>query len=152
LIVALFLLDLRVSIPVLITTNSVPWYWALPACFLGNMLPVPFLLIFLGPISDRLRRISVLASIMDWVFERTKTKGGIVEKYGPWGLVWLVLTPLPGTSTVTASFAAFLMGIPFRKAFPAIAVATLISAIVFTTLTVLGIEAWWLFFSPGSEG
>jgi len=120
----------------------------LPICFLGNLVPVPFILLFLDRVSEQLRKVGILDRILDWVFERTRRKGSIVEKYGAPGLVLLVAIPLPGTGAWTGSIAAFLLGLSFKRAFPAIALGVLIAGMIVTTLSVLGLEVWWLFFTP----
>ena len=142
---ALPFVELRASIPLLIIAYDVPWYWALLVCFVGNLLPIPFLLLLLEPVSKLLRKVGFLERIMDWVFERTRRKGGAVEKYGPWGLVLVVAIPLPGTGAWTGSLLAFLMGMPFRRAFPPIALGVLIAGVVVTAMSVAGMEAWLLY-------
>jgi uncharacterized membrane protein len=142
---ALPLVELRASIPLLIIAYDVPWYWALLVCFVGNLLPIPFLLLLLEPVSEQLRKVGFLDRIMDWVFERTRRKGGAVEKYGPWGLVLVVAIPLPGTGAWTGSILAYLMGMPFKRAFPPIALGVLIAGVVVTAMSVAGLEAWLLY-------
>jgi uncharacterized membrane protein len=137
--------ELRASIPLLIIAYDVPWYWALLVCFLGNLLPIPFLLLLLDPVSEQLRKVGFLDRMIDWVFERTRRKGGAVEKYGPWGLVLVVAIPLPGTGAWTGSILAYLMGMPFKRAFPPIAVGVLIAGVVVTAMSVAGMEAWLLY-------
>ena len=112
---------------------------------MGNLLPIPFLLLLLEPVSEQLRKVGFLDRIMDWVFERTRRKGGAVEKYGPWGLVLVVAIPLPGTGAWTGSILAYLMGMPFKRAFPPIALGVLIAGVIVTAMSVAGLEAWLLY-------
>jgi uncharacterized membrane protein len=137
--------EIRFTIPYLIIKEDVLWYWALPVCFLGNLLPVPFLLLFLEPVTNFLRKVDVFDRIIHRVFERTRRKGGVIERYGPWGLVFFVAIPLPGTGGWTGCIAAHLFGIPFRRAVPPVVVGILLAAIVVTILSVIVPEALeWL--------
>ena len=140
--------ELRLSLPLAIVAYDIPWYVALPVCFLGNIIPALFLLWFLEPITNLCKKVSILAKILDWIFERSRRRAGIVEKYGPIGLVLLVSIPLPVTGAWTGSIIAFLLRLPFQRAFPAIVLGVLIAGIIVTILSVLGLEVRWLLFSP----
>ena len=141
-------IELRGAIPLAICGYDIAWYVALPICFLGNLIPVPFIILFLGPIANLIGKVAILKKITDKVFERTRRKSNAIERSEMLGLVLLVAIPLPGTGAWTGSIAAFLVGMPLRKAFPPIMLGVLIAGIIVTILSVLGLEVWWLFFDP----
>lgn len=130
--------ELRGGIPIAITTYDIHWYYAFPICIAGNLLPVPFLLRYLGPLSDYLSRIGIFHSLIQWVFKYTRGRGGLVDKYGRLGLVLLVAIPLPGTGAWTGAIVAFLLGVDFRTAFYCIFTGVIIAGIIVTVLTLLG--------------
>ncbi len=109
----------------------------------GNLLPVVFLLLCLGPFSEFLsRRFSVCRRFFNWLFTRTSRKSDVIRKYGPLGLVLFVAIPLPVTGGWTGTVAAFLLGISFQRAIAAIALGILVAGILITlvvngTLSVL---------------
>lgn len=138
LIAASPIVELRGAIPLAIHDYDFPWYTAFLVCFLGNIFPVPFLLILLGPISRFASRVRLFDSIMNWVFERTRRRGAVVEKYERLGLVLFVCIPLPGTGAWTGSLAAFLFGLEFKKALLSIVAGVFIAAIIVTVLSLLG--------------
>ena len=133
------IVELRLAIPVAIETYDIEWYYAFPICVAGNLLPVPFLLWFLGPLTNNLSRIGIFDSLIQWVFKYTRGRGGLVEKYGRLGLILLVAIPLPGTGAWTGAIVAFLLGIDFRISFYCIFTGVIIAGIIVTVLTLLGL-------------
>ena len=112
-----------------------------PAYFfavLGNIVPVIFLLLYLKPFSDFLCRWHFLNIFFKWLFKRTYQYEEKIEKYGALFLLVFVAVPLPGTGAWTGSIAAFVFGIRFWYAFPAIVGGIIIAGII-VTLTSLGI-------------
>ncbi len=132
--------ELRGAIPVAILDLDISWHIAFLVAFAGNLLPVPFLLLFLGPVSRLLSKVKVFEIIINWIFRLSRRRGGIVERYGLIGLVLFVAIPLPVTGAWTGSIVAFLLGLSFWRAFPAIVLGVFIAGVVVTTLTVIG---WW---------
>jgi len=102
----------------------------------GNMVPVLPLLYVLEPASRILRRIKIFDRFFAWLFERTRKRSKIVEKYELFGLVVLVAIPLPMTGAWTGSIAAFLFGLNKKLSFIAITIGVFIAAIVVSLLTV----------------
>jgi len=134
------IVELRLAIPIAMVTYNMDWYSAFLICFIGNLIPIPFILLFLGPISELLSRIGIFNRIINWVFKRTRQRGGLVEKYGWLGLIMVVAIPLPGTGAWTGSLLAFLFGIRFKPAFLSIVCGVFIAGVIITTLTYLGIS------------
>jgi len=132
--------ELRGAIPLAILDLDISWHIAFLVAFAGNLLPVPFLLLFLGPGSRLLSKIRVFEIIINWIFKLSRRRGGIVERYGLIGLVLFVAIPLPITGAWTGSIVAFLLGLSFWRAFPCIVLGVIIAGVIVTTLTVIG---WW---------
>ncbi len=130
--------ELRAAIPVALLDLDVSWPLALVVAYAGNLLPVPFLLLLLGPVAGLFSRLKLFARILEWVFRISRKRGGVVEKYGWPGLVMFVAMPLPVTGAWTGSIVAFLLGMPFRKAMPAIMLGVFIAGVIVTCLTKLG--------------
>ena len=138
------LAELRGGIPVALFRFDLPWYSAFGVAFVGNLLPVPFLILFLDPISRTLSRIKLFERMLDWVFERTRKRGGIVERYNRIGLVLLVGIPLPWTGAWTGSILAFLLGLKLKQAFPYILLGVLIAGVIVTAFCLAGWQGYLL--------
>lgn len=138
LIAALPIAELRLAIPLAINTFGFPWYYALPLAIIGNLLPVPLILLFLNGITRWLSKIALLDRFLNWLFEHTRRRGKIVERYKRIGLVLFVAIPLPVTGAWTGSLAAVLFGLNFRHAFFSIAIGVVIAGVIVTCLSLLG--------------
>jgi uncharacterized membrane protein len=132
--------ELRTSIPVAITVYNMGAAQAFVLSVIGNMLPVIPLLLFLDPVSNRLRRYSIFDRFFTWLFARTRRYSDRMEKYGALGLAPFVAIPLPVTGAWTACAVAFVFGIRFRYAFPAVLAGVLIAGTI-VTLSCMGVLA-----------
>jgi uncharacterized membrane protein len=130
--------ELRGAIPVAISVYHFPWYTAYLLGVLGNLIPIPFILLFLNSIIPVLRRIRFMDRLINWFFARTRRKGKLVERYEWLGLMLFVAIPLPFTGAWTGAILAVLMGLRFRYAFSSILTGVLISGVIVTCATVLG--------------
>ena len=130
--------ELRGAIPVAISAFHFPWYYALLFGIIGNLLPVPFILLFLDTIVQLLSKVRFFDKLLKWLFERTRRRGKIIERYERIGLVLFVAIPLPITGAWTGSLAAVLFGIKSRYAFLSIFVGVLIAGVIVTCATLLG--------------
>lgn len=130
--------ELRGAIPLAILELDVPWHLAFMVAVAGNLLPVPFLLIFLAPLSRLFSKMGILDRLLNWTFRLSRRRGGIIERYGFLGLVLFVAIPLPVTGAWTGSIVAFLLGMSFWRAFPAIVIGVFIAGVIVTTLTQIG--------------
>ncbi|MDP2919483.1 MAG: small multi-drug export protein [Dehalococcoidia bacterium] len=138
LIAALPIFELRLAIPVAINTFDFVWYKAFLIAFIGNMLPVPFILLFLDGGVKILRRVPVFRRFFDWLFERTRKRSAVIQKYERIGLAIFVGIPLPLTGAWTGALAAVVLGLPFWRAFLSILVGVVIAGVIVTTLSLLG--------------
>ena len=135
---ALPIFELRGALPVALNVFHFPWYYALPLAIIGNLLPVPIILLFLDAISRCLSKIGFLERFLRWLFEHTRKRGRIVEKYERIGLALFVAIPLPVTGAWTGSLVAVLFGLKFRHAFLSIFIGVCIAGIIVTCLSLLG--------------
>ena len=136
---ALPISELRGAIPIALIKMEQPLGRTIILAYLGNILPVIPLLLFLEPVSEVLRRVPLWSRFFDWLFERTKRKAEIVQRYEAIGLMLFVAVPLPVTGAWTGCIAASLFKIRFRYAFPAICAGVAIAAVIVTILTLMGI-------------
>lgn len=130
--------ELRGALPVAINLFHLPWYQALPLAIIGNMLPVPLLLLFFGSLTRVISRTDTGKRLVDWTFKRTRRSTAVIEKYENIGLMLFVAIPLPGTGAWTGSMAAFLFGLKFSRALLSIAAGVIISGVIVTTLSLMG--------------
>ncbi len=131
--------ELRGALPWGILVGKVPFWKAYPLAVLGNLVPIVPLLLLLDPLSTALRRIPLFDRFFEWLFERTRRRGTVVERYEALGLMIFVAIPLPVTGAWTGTVAALLFGIPFRKALLAISAGVCIAGAIVTTLTLAGV-------------
>ena len=109
---------------------------ALTAAILGNLLPVPFIIIFIRRIFLWLRiNFPKCDALLTKLEKKAHLKGRVVQKYSAIGLCLLVAIPLPGTGAWTGSLIAALLDIRLKKAVPSIVLGVLIAAAIMTMLT-----------------
>ncbi len=139
LVAALPVSELRGAIPLAIGVYGFDPLSAYLLGVAGNLLPVPVLLKLLGPATDLLRRSAVLDRLVSWLFARTRRRHSAqIERFGVVALVLFVAIPLPATGAWTGVLIAHLFGIPFRYAFPLIALGVGIAGLL-VTLATLGV-------------
>jgi len=130
--------ELRLAIPVSITVFEMPWYQVFYLAIIGNIVPVPFLLLFFGAVSRLLQKTRPGKSFIIWLMARTTRRSRRVEKSKPIVLALFVAIPLPFTGAWTASLIAYVLGVKFWPAFLSIVAGVLAAAVIVTVLTVLG--------------
>ena len=135
---ALPVLELRGALPVAINLFHMPWYKALCLAIIGNLLPVPLLLLFLDSLAGAVSRVGIGRRMVNWVFEHTRRRGKAIERYEKLGLMLFVAIPLPVTGAWTGSIAAFLLGLKFRYAFLSILAGVVIAGAIVTSLCLIG--------------
>ena len=135
---ALPITELRGALPVGIRVFHLPWYQSLYLAIIGNMLPVPFLLLFFESLTKSISRTRIGKRLVSLLFERTGRHTAVVEKYESIGLMLLVAIPLPGTGAWTGAAVAFLCRLGFGRAILSIAVGVIVSGAIVTTLSLMG--------------
>ena len=113
---------------------EVPITVAVPLCIIGNIIPIPFILLFIKQIFKWMKRIKLFRGLIEKLENRAMSKSDNIKKYEFWGLVLFVGIPLPGTGAWTGSLIAALLDVDFKKAILAellgIAIATVIMSIL----------------------
>lgn len=110
-------------------------------CFVGNMLPIPFILMFIEKIFDWLRDKKGLGSVVRYCEKKADKNKDKIEKYGLWGLLILVAIPLPGTGAWTGALVAALMRLDMKKSLPIIAGGVLIAGIIVALIMYGAVDA-----------
>lgn len=135
--------ELRGGLPYGIV-SGLPYGLAVTAAVLGNMLPVPFIILFIEKVFVWLREhFPKIDSFISSLEKRAADKQETVDKYGALGLVLLVAIPLPGTGAWTGSLVAALMHMKLQKAVPCVFLGVIIAAVLMTVITKLGIFAFF---------
>mgnify|MGYP001112901978 FL=1 len=114
---------------------DVPMWEAIPICIIGNIIPVPFILLLITKIFDWLKHTELFRPMVEKLEKKAMSKSANIEKYEFWGLVAFVGIPLPGTGAWTGSLIAALLGVKFRKAFPAVVPGVLLAAFIMTVFS-----------------
>lgn len=125
---AMPILELRGGIPFAFLAGLSYWE-ALVYSIIGNLLPVVPILILFRPLSTFMMRFPFYKRFFDWLYNRTMSKSGNVEKFGALGLILFTAVPLPTTGAWSACLAAILFLIPFRAAFIAICTGVVIAGV-----------------------
>ena len=114
-----------------------------PLAILGNMLPIPFVLLFFKFVEKFLRRFRFWTKVMDWLFKRTRERAdGKIIKYEYLGLIMFVAVPLPFTGAWTGSLIAYLFDLKFSKSLLTILLGVIISATITVLLYSTGLILW----------
>ena len=135
---------LMAMVPVVELRGAIPYGvlagLSVPAAFIiaviGNLVPIPFLVVFTRKVFEWLRTKSEwLDSFVRRMEAKAEKNKDVVLKYEFWGLVLLVAIPLPGTGAWTGALVAAMMDMRLKRAMPAIILGVIIAGIVVTTIT-----------------
>ena len=132
--------ELRGAIPYGIAAGLEPWLVFLLAV-VGNLLPVPFILLFIRKIFQWMKRYPRLAKIAKKFEDRAWRKSGKVKRSETIGLCLFVAIPLPGTGAWTGALIAALMEMRMKRALPTILLGVLIAGTAVTLIAYFGVEA-----------
>lgn len=133
-------IELRGGIPFGIAEGLSIWQ-AFICAYIGNMLPVPFIILFIRKVFETLRRwIPKLDGLITRFENKARSKEALIKKYEVWALLIFVAIPIPGTGAWTGSLIAAMFDIRIKKAFPVIALGVLIAGIIMTLIS-YGVQA-----------
>lgn len=134
------ILELRGALLVAGPLLGVPMQTAIPLSVIGNIIPVPFILLLITPIFKWMKGTRLFKPMVDKLEAKAMSKSDKIEKYEFWGLVLFVGIPLPGTGAWTGSLIAALLGIRFKKAFPAVILGICMATVImwFISYVLLG--------------
>ena len=103
--------------------------------FLGNILPIPFILLLINWIFKVLKKVPGINKAIFWLENKTMQKRDKIDKYGIWGLLIFVAIPLPGTGGWTGALLASLLELDKKKSFLVISLGVFIAGLIITVLT-----------------
>ncbi len=128
-------MELRGAIPIGVAAGLDVWE-AMLASIVGNMIPVPFIILFVRKIFAWMR---VKSPRLDHLVERFERKAAkqsqVVRKYEWFGLVILVAIPLPGTGAWTGALVAAMLDMRLKRAFPAVLIGVIIAGFIVSYIT-----------------
>lgn len=113
---------------------NIPILKAFVICFIGNMLPIPFILLFIRKVFRKLKNAKPLQGLVNIIEKKVRRSSEKVIKYQLWGLLLLVAIPIPGTGAWTGAFVAVLMDIRMKKSLPVISLGVIIAGIIVSAL------------------
>ncbi len=114
---------------------DVPITTAVPICIIGNILPIPFILLLIEHVLNWMEKVPHLGSIARWIRAKADKHKGQIERYGFWGLVLFVGIPLPGTGAWTGSLIASLLHMKFRTALLACLIGIVIATVIMSVIS-----------------
>lgn len=126
--------ELRGALPWAIARGLDPWF-SYVLCVLFNMVPVPFILLFLNKVLAWMETTKTFAPVARWLKERAHKKSDTYYKYEMLGLFVLVAIPLPGTGAWTGALVASVMGLKMRRAIPSIGLGVAAAGIIMLTVS-----------------
>lgn len=134
------ILELRGAIPVGYWMQLKPILLTILA-ILGNMVPVPFLILHLKRFATFLAGKNQSASrLLNMIFEKAKEKAGPVEEFQWLGLMLFVAVPFPGTGAWTGAIIASILDMPFWSAVSANFFGVVLAGLLVNLLVNLGLK------------
>ena len=104
---------------------------------IGNVLPVPFILLLITKILAWMRnsKVNLFNKVANWLDEKVEKHKGQIEKYGYWGVVIFVGIPLPGTGAWTGSLIASVLNMEKKKTFVAVLAGIVMASVIMMLLS-----------------
>lgn len=128
-------IELRGAVPLGYGKGLNIWV-AVAVSIVGNLIPVPFIILFIRRIFALLRRINKkFDGLVSRLEKRAENKSDVVKKYSFWGLFLLVAIPLPGTGAWTGALVAAMLDMRLKRAMPAIVLGVLAAGIIVAFIT-----------------
>jgi uncharacterized membrane protein len=132
-------LESRYVIPYSMLYLGWEWWQAMPLAVFGNILPIPFILLFFRYVEKFLRNYKFWTKIMDWLFSKTRIRADAkIRRYEHLGLLVFVAIPLPFTGAWTGALIAYLFDLKFSKSLITILIGVIIAAAITISLTLTG--------------
>lgn len=114
---------------------DIPFIKAFLICYIGNMIPMPFILLFIRKILEFMKKHNILKKFIEKMEGRADKNRDKIMRYKQWGLLLFIAIPLPGTGGWTGSLFAALLDIDFKKALPIVALGVFIADLIMSVLT-----------------
>ena len=129
------ILELRGALPWAVG-NQLPLLPSLITAIVGNMLPVPFIILFIRQIFAWMKKKSPrLGAIAGKMEQKAENKREILVKYELLGLFILVALPLPGTGAWTGALVAAIFDLRLKTALPAIFLGVVTAGLIMTAIS-----------------
>ncbi len=113
---------------------KVDWLYAFPICVIGNLLPLPFILLFIDKIFSFLKKTRMKKLVLHFE-KKALAKSDSVEKHRKWGLFVFVAVPLPGTGGWTGALVASCLRMKMKEAMPPIILGVLTAGIIMSIIS-----------------
>lgn len=118
---------------------GVPWAKAMVIALIGNMLPVPFIILFIEKILHFLKDHGPIKGFARWIERKGMTKGAELQRKYPkqvmLGLFIFVAIPLPGTGAWTGALVASFLGLDLKKSAPPICLGVVGASLIMLVIT-----------------
>ncbi len=132
-------MELRGAIPFGLA-QGLPFWEVLLLAFVGNMIPVPFIMLFIRRLLRMLYDLPMLGQIVLKIEHKVHLRGKMVNRYKFFGLLLLVAIPAPGTGAWTAALVATYLNIRIKYAFSIIALGVFISGVIVSWISYSAIK------------
>ena len=136
------ILELRGGL-LLATLLKIPMTQAIVICIIGNLIPIPFILLFIKQIFKWLKKTKLFCPLIEKLERRAMGKSDQIKRYEFWGLVLFVGIPLPGTGAWTGSLVASLLEVDLKKSVPVQFYLNLTKSRKSSASIVKGNKQWW---------
>lgn len=127
-------IELRGAVPAAMLYDF-PWEVAYLVTVVGNMVPVPFIILFARKIINWMKRFSTLRAIAHKLEQKAHRNSKKLERFRWLGLCFLVAIPLPGTGAWTGALVASVLRMRLRDALSAIGAGCMIAGIIVTLIS-----------------
>ena len=134
LVSALPIVELRGAIPLGILAFKIPWYWCYILSVLGNLLPVPIILLFVKKAIGWTKNTKHLKKVGEWLESKAAKNTPKVQRFEVFGLMLFVAIPLPMTGAWTGALVAALTGMRFRNSMISVVGGVLIAGAIVTLI------------------
>ncbi len=104
-------------------------------CIIGNIIPIPLILLFLKKVFSVMERFKPTKKVVVWLEDKAKKNKPKIDKYGFWGLVLFVGIPLPGTGAWTGSLVASVFEMDYKKSLLAIFLGIILAFIIMSIVS-----------------
>ena len=138
-------IELRGAVP-LGAGLGLSWQQAFAISVIGNLLPVPFILLFMAWLLRLMKRVKRLEALAARLEAKAEKNRGKVERYAFWGLALFVAIPLPGTGAWTGSLVASVTGMPFWRSMLSVTLGVLAAGVIMTAVSFGAVAAFGAWF------
>ena len=125
------IIELRGAIPIG-AAIGLPWYLNMIVSIIGNMLPVPFILLFVVKLFEFMKKKNILVNFIEKIEKRAMSRSQSIANKEFLGLMIFVAIPFPGTGAWTGALIAALLQFERKKSFFYIGLGVIIAATVMT--------------------